>query len=61
MLTEYQKFMKKRLPEIKKAHPNMKQPEVMKLAAQGWSKQNGGASKKRRSSKRRSSKRRQRR
>jgi hypothetical protein len=63
MLTEYQKFMKKRLAEITKDHPTMKQPQKFKLAAKGWSKQDGGkkSSKRRRSSKRRSSKRSQRR
>lgn len=59
MLTEYQKFMKQQLKKIKDEHPSMKQPQVMKLAAQSWKKQSGG--KKRKSSKRRSSKRRQRR
>jgi hypothetical protein len=65
MLTEYQKYMKKRLQELKKDHPTMKQPQLMKLAAQGWSKVSGKTSSKksskRRSSKRRSSKRSQRR
>jgi hypothetical protein len=64
MLTEYQKYMKKRLQELKKDHPNMKQPQLMKLAAQGWSKVSGKTSSKKsskKSSKRRSSKRSQRR
>jgi hypothetical protein len=76
MLSEYQKFMKKRLAELKDEKPNMKQPQRMKLAAQDWHKQSGGdmlqdltnlvtGGKRRRSSKksqkRKSSKRKQRR
>jgi|688.fasta_scaffold276009_2 hypothetical protein len=76
MLSEYQKFMKKRLAELKEEAPTMKQPQRMKRAAQDWHKQSGGnvlsdvlngmtGGKRRRSSKksqkRKSSKRKQRR
>jgi hypothetical protein len=42
MLSEYQKFMKKRLAELKEEAPTMKQPQRMKRAAQDWHKQSGG-------------------
>ena len=71
-----QKFMKKRLNELKEEEPNMEQTQRMKRAAQDWRKQSGGnildnllsgmtGGKRRRSSKksqkRKSSKRKQRR
>jgi hypothetical protein len=76
MPSQYQKFMKKRLNELKREEPNMEQTQRMKRAAQDWHKQSGGnvldnlltgitGGKRRRSSKksqkRKSSKRKQRR
>jgi hypothetical protein len=76
MPSQYQKFMKKRLNELKEEEPNMEQTQRMKRAAQDWRKQSGGnvlsdllsgmtGGKRRRSSKksqkRKSSKRKQRR
>jgi nucleolin len=42
MLSNYQKFMKKRLAELKDEEPNMEQSQRMKRAAQDWHKQSGG-------------------
>jgi hypothetical protein len=42
MPSQYQKFMKKRLNELKEEEPNMEQTQRMKRAAQDWRKQSGG-------------------
>jgi hypothetical protein len=35
-LTDYQKFMKRELKILKKKHPRMKQPALMKKGARMW-------------------------
>ena len=40
--SKYNLFMKKELPRLRKKHPRMKQPQLMKKAAAEWRKKNRG-------------------
>jgi hypothetical protein len=43
-LTPYTRFVKKTFPDLKKKHPDMKAPQIMKMIASMW-KQTSAASK----------------